>query len=46
MQASAENASWETWYVTGTVSGEALCQACADVLDELADRMRAEYNAM
>ena len=30
----------------GTVSGEALCQACADVLDELADRLRAEYNAM
>jgi hypothetical protein len=43
---SAENASWETWYVTGTASGEALCRACAAVLDELTDRMRAEYNAM
>ncbi len=43
---SAENASWETWYVTGKASGEALCQAAATVVDELADRMRAEYNAM
>jgi len=43
---SAENASWETWYVTGNASGEALCQAAATVVDELADRMRAEYNAM
>lgn len=30
----------------GKASGEALCQAAATVLDELADRMRAEYNAM
>ena len=44
--ASAENASWETWYVTGGTSGEALCRACANVLDGLADRMRAEYEAM
>jgi hypothetical protein len=44
--ASAENASWETWYVTGGTSGEALCRACASVLDGLADRMRAEYDAM
>ncbi len=43
---SAENASWETWYVTGNASGEALCQAAATVVDELADRMRAEYNVM
>jgi hypothetical protein len=43
---SAENASWETWYVTGHASGEALCQAAATVVDELADRMRAEYDAM
>jgi hypothetical protein len=43
---NAENASWETWYVTGNTSGEALCHAAATVVDELADRMRAEYNAM
>jgi len=43
---SAENASWETWYVTGKASGEALCQACANVLDGLVDRMRAAYDAM
>jgi hypothetical protein len=42
----AENASWETWYVTGKASGEALCQACADVLDELADQLRAAYHDM
>jgi hypothetical protein len=40
---SAENASWETWYVTGGASGETLCRACANVLDDLADRMRAAY---
>lgn len=43
---SAENASWETWYVTGRASGEALCRACANVVDELTDRMRSEYNLM
>lgn len=43
---SAENASWENWYVSGGASGEAVCRACANVLDELADRMRTEYNAM
>ena len=43
---SAENASWETWYVSGGTSGEALCRACANVLDELTDRMRTEYNSM
>jgi hypothetical protein len=42
---SAENASWETWYVTGMASGEALCRACANVLDGLADRMRAAYES-
>jgi hypothetical protein len=42
----AENASWETWYVTGQASGEAVCQACANILDELADRMRAAYDNM
>jgi len=40
----AENASWETWYVTGTGSGEAVRRACAEVVDELADRMRAAYD--
>jgi hypothetical protein len=44
--ATAENASWETWDVTGKASGEALCQACANVLDGLADRMRAAYDDM
>jgi hypothetical protein len=39
--ASAENSSRETWYVTGAVSGEALCRAAANVVDELAGRMRA-----
>jgi hypothetical protein len=43
---SAENASWETWYVTGKTSGEALCRAAATVVDELADRMRTEYHTM
>jgi hypothetical protein len=38
------NGSWETWEVNGTASGEALCRAAADVVDELADRMRAEYD--
>jgi hypothetical protein len=42
---SAENASWETWYVTGTAPGEALCRACANVVDELAGRMRAAYES-
>ena len=31
----------ETWIVLGSPSGEALCQAAANVLDELADRMRS-----
>jgi hypothetical protein len=34
------------WYVSGKASGEALCRAAATVVDELADRMRAECNAM
>jgi hypothetical protein len=42
---SAENASWETWYVTGQVSGETVCRAAANVVDELADRMRAAYDS-
>jgi hypothetical protein len=42
---SAENASWETWYVTGTTSGEALCRAAANVVDALADRMRTAYES-
>jgi hypothetical protein len=41
---SAENASWETWYVTGDASGEELCRTCANVVDELADRMRVAYD--
>jgi hypothetical protein len=42
----AENASWETWYVIGRGSGEALCRACAIVLDDLADRMRTAYEGL
>lgn len=42
---SAENASWETWYVSGRASGEAVCRAAANVVDELADRMRAAYES-
>jgi hypothetical protein len=38
-----ENASWETWDVSGEASGEALCRAAAGVVDELADRMRVAY---
>jgi hypothetical protein len=33
----------ETWMVSGPPSGEALCRAAANVLDELADRMRNAY---
>jgi hypothetical protein len=40
---SASRANWESWDVTGTPSGEALCRAAANVVDELAGRMRAEY---
>jgi hypothetical protein len=38
---SADNGNWETWNITGKASGEAICRAVADVVDELADRMRA-----
>jgi hypothetical protein len=41
---SASRANWESWDVTGTPSGEALCRAAAHVVDDLADRMRAEYD--
>jgi len=40
---SAENGSWESWDVTGTPPGEALCRAAANVVDDLAPRMRAAY---
>ena len=36
----------ETWEVSGSPSGEALCRAAANVLDELADRMRNAYNGL
>jgi hypothetical protein len=41
---SASRANWESWDVTGRPSGEALCRAAANVVDDLADRMRAEYD--
>jgi hypothetical protein len=31
----------ESWFVTGTPSGEELTRAAANVLDDLADRLRA-----
>lgn len=31
----------ESWFVTGSPSGEVLTRAAANVLDELADRLRA-----
>jgi hypothetical protein len=40
----AEEQDNETWIVSGSPSGEALCRAAANVLDELADRMRIEYD--
>jgi len=40
---SVENASWETWDVSGAASGEALCRAAAGVVDELVERMRSAY---
>jgi len=36
----------ETWMVSGSPSGEALCRAAANVLDELADRMRNVYEGL
>lgn len=35
----------EAWFVTGTPSGEALTRAAANVLDDLADRLRAGMQA-
>jgi hypothetical protein len=37
---SAEEQDNETWYVTGTPSGEALTRAAASVVDDMADRLR------
>jgi hypothetical protein len=36
---------WETWEVSGTPSGEALCRAAAGVLDEFAAWMREAYTS-
>jgi hypothetical protein len=38
---SARNKSWETWDVTGSPTGEALCRAAADVVDDLMPQMLA-----
>ena len=43
---SVEELRWETWEVSGSPSGEALCRAAASVVDEFADRMRAAYEEM
>ena len=40
---NASRTNWESWDVSGTPSGEALCRAAADVVDELADRMRDQF---
>ena len=37
---SAEEQDNETWYVTGTPSGEALTRAAASVVDDMADRLQ------
>ena len=36
----------ETWMVSGSPSGEELCRAAANVLDELADRMWNAYHGL
>ena len=36
----------ETWTVSGSPSGQALCRAAANVLDELAGRMRNAYDGL
>jgi len=41
---SARNRSWETWNVTGTPTGEALCQAAANVVDDLASQMNDAWD--
>jgi hypothetical protein len=38
-----EELRWETWEVIGNPSGEALCRAAANVVDEFAERMRVAY---
>jgi hypothetical protein len=40
---NVEELRWETWEVTGNPSGEALCRAAANVVDEFAERMRIAY---
>ncbi len=35
---------WLVYGVCGTASGKALCQAAANVVDEMADRLRVAYN--
>ena len=39
--ASVEEQDNETWFVTGTPSGEELARAAANVVDDMADRLRA-----
>lgn len=40
---TADEMDTEVWWVTGTPSGEALVRAVAEVVDDLADQMRAYY---
>jgi hypothetical protein len=44
--AEVEEQDNETWLVTGSPSGEGLCRAAANVLDELADRMRNAFQGL
>jgi hypothetical protein len=40
---TADEMDTEVWFVTGTPSGEALVRAVAEVVDDLAEPMRAYY---
>lgn len=35
---------WPEWLVCGDASGEALCRAAVNVLDDMADRLRVAYD--
>ncbi len=35
---------WPEWLVYGAASGEALCRAAANVVDDMADRLRLAYD--
>jgi hypothetical protein len=43
---SAEEEDRETWFITGALSGKALVEAAAQVVDDLADRTRAYLSGL